>query len=372
VTKVSIERVKADWQRVSRRYPDKVQRELVLCLRSNWLPTGEAFELLLEFTSVLRRKCCSEFARRIGRDKGNLYDWSEKQLAYELATNQHCFGFVKEKVLLFFQQERPDLFSSTNTSQLTIYQTRPCIDKILKALKESNEEFLSNITYNDITPPTGRLLASKAMTCRDIDVNWLASFTIGQHMPNCFPNATVTLCAYSLGLFNTKPSASWIINLPQSLDWEPESVHSFIIGLSYNPSVYEGLATGFIRSDVFAIVVNGLCLRFEPATIAQKVAQFEKRRGASLDDITSRLLQRQLDAIWVLSPQNRSALLLLQTLPLLAMTENEWILPKVLETVRSVLISIDRPKVDRYYDGIQRAIDWVAECLQELQEICCG
>jgi hypothetical protein len=156
------------------------------------------------------------------------------------------------------------------------------------------------------------------------------------------------------------------------LDWEPESVHSFIIGLSYNPSVYEGLATGFIRSDVFAIVINSLCLRFEPATIAQKVAQFEKRRGASLDDITSRLLQRQLDAIWVLSPQNRSALLLLQTLPLLAMTENEWILPKVLETVRSVLISIDRPKVDRYYDGIQRAINWVAECLQELQEICCG
>jgi hypothetical protein len=102
VTKVSIERVKADWQRVSRRYPDEVQRKLVLCLRSNWLPTGEAFELLLEFTSVLRRKCCSEFARRIGRDKGNLYDWSEKQLAYELATNQHCFGFVKEKVLLFF------------------------------------------------------------------------------------------------------------------------------------------------------------------------------------------------------------------------------------------------------------------------------
>jgi hypothetical protein len=369
VTKVSIERIKADWQGVSRRYPDEVQRELVLCLHSNRLPTGEAFELLLEFTSVLRRKCCSEFARRIGRDKGNLYDWSEKQLTYELATNQHCFSFVKEKVLLFFQQERPDLFSGTNTSKLTIYQTRPCIDKILKALKESNEEFLSNITYNDITPPTGRLLASKAVTCRDIDVNWLASFTIGQRMPNCFPNATVTLCTYALGLFNTKPSAGWIINLPQSLDWEPECVHSFIIGASYNPFVRERLATNFISGDIFAIVINSLCLRFEPPIIAQKVAQFEKSRGASPEDIISRLLQRQLDAIWVFSPQNRSALLLLQILPLLAMTENEWILPKILETIRSVLVFVDRPKVDMY-KGIQKAIDWVAECLQELQEIC--
>jgi len=355
-----------EWRRIASECSE-CQEDLRAMLSLLQHLSPKAIKILLKFVKVYQHKGCSKVAQICGWDKGNFNRWSEPQLLFKLCVGSEPFlDIAKRDILSFFKQECPNLMTEKQNPQTLLRPRMSAGEDIFKALQRKDEGFLSRLAYDQIAPPTGRFLAAKA-PCK-LDLAWLQAFAEERLRDSQHPQASVTVTAFCLSLFHPQPSEEWVWNWI-SLLWdscsENEYVYSSIVGLSYNPFVLEGVATQMLRRDLFAIVINNWFLWQEPQdpkVVAKAIAAFEEKRLSSVREMFDRLVARIVYLtrafVW---PQNISALLLLDLLPIMAMPLTDGAL--VSEALNLVLPSI---RGIEYYSGLKKALEWVEECRQEL------
>jgi hypothetical protein len=346
-----------EWRRIASECREEDLRAMLNVLE-NLSP--EAIKTLLKLVRVYQHRGCSKVAQICGWDKGNFHKWSEKQLLFKLCVGSEPFrDIAKRDILSFLEQEYPSLMIKQNPQ--TLFRPRMSAEEIFKALQRKDEGFLSQLGYDQIAPPTGRFLAAKA-PCK-LDIAWLQAFVEKRLCDSQHPQASVTVTVFCFALFHPQPSERWVWYLiPLLWQCSTEYVYSAIAGLSYNPFVLEGVANQMLRSDLFAIVINDWFLRQDPKVVAKAIADFEEKRLSSVREMFDRLVARivYLTRAFV-QPQNISALLLLDLMPIMAMPLTDGAL--VLDALSLVLPSI---RGVEHYGGIKRALEWVEECRQEL------
>jgi hypothetical protein len=346
-----------EWRRIVAKCHEEDLRAMLNVLE-NLSP--EAIKTLLKLVRVYQHRGCSKVAQICGWDKGNFSKWSEKQLLFKLCVGSEPFrDIAKRDILSFLEQEYPSLMTKQNPQ--TLFRPRMSAEEIFKALQRKDEGFLSQLGYDQIAPPTGRFLAAKA-PCK-LDIAWLQAFVEKRLRDSQHPQASVTVTVFCFALFHPQPSERWVWYLiPLLWQCSTEYVYSAIAGLSYNPFVLEGVANQMLRSDLFAIVINDWFLRQDPKVVAKAIADFEEKRLSSVREMFDRLVARivYLTRAFI-RPQNISALLLLDLMPIMAMPLTDGAL--VLDALNLVLPSI---RGVEHYGGIKRALEWVEECRQEL------
>jgi hypothetical protein len=347
-----------EWRRIASECHEEDLRAMLNVLE-NLSP--KAIKTLLKFVKVYQHMGCSKVAQICGWDKGNFNKCSEKHLLFKLCVESESFcDIAKRDILSFLGQEHPHLMTKQNPQ--TLFRPRmPAGGEIFRALQRKDEGFLSRLGYDQIAPPTGRFLAAKA-PCK-LDIAWLQAFVEERLCDSQHPQASVTVTVFCFALFHPQPSERWVWDLiPRLWRCSTEYVFSAIAGLSYNPFVLEGVANQMLRSDLFAIVINNWFLRQDPKVVAKAIAEFEEKRLSSVREMFDRLVARivYLTRAFV-QPQNISALLLLDLMPIMAMPLMDGAL--VLDASNLVLPSI---RGVEHYSGIKKALEWVEECRQEL------
>ena len=362
------------WRRRLSHMPTEELRRLVRLLTTS-PPPGEIIEALLPWLQLLQHHGCAHFARQFDLDRGNFNRMKTEGLS-KLAARTDVFNWLRDELLLLLQEATPDLFDLGNLPAVnshTFHQN--CVKSIRKALEGGDFEFFCALTYAQIAPPTGRVLASCKLApsreCWESLFSWLVENLLTSRGQ---AKAGISLGLFLLGLLWPNPlnALTVVYDVCSETGHVAEYDHSLLIGFSYNALVQH------LPRDFFTQAFQHSLSKFSgPDEFARGVASFELNRNSTASIILNRLYER----LWNLSTERFSdrdciSLLTVEVMPLLVLPPREmeqiwaWLyeladfLQRQIEEGRKLFDST--PSSKKVYENVLCALDWIGEGVNQI------